>query len=50
MSLPATVLFPEPELPLSSKALLYHDRITHLHLKDRKRDDGPNMPWGEGRL
>jgi sugar phosphate isomerase/epimerase len=26
----------------------HHDRITHLHLKDRKRDDGPNMPWGEG--
>jgi sugar phosphate isomerase/epimerase len=26
----------------------YHDRITHLHLKDRKRDSGPNMPWGEG--
>ena len=26
----------------------HHDRITHLHLKDRKRTDGPNMPWGEG--
>ena len=26
----------------------HHDRITHLHLKDRKRNDGPNMPWGEG--
>jgi sugar phosphate isomerase/epimerase len=26
----------------------YHERITHLHLKDRKRNDGPNMPWGEG--
>jgi sugar phosphate isomerase/epimerase len=26
----------------------YHDRITHLHLKDRKRNEGPNMPWGEG--
>jgi sugar phosphate isomerase/epimerase len=24
------------------------DRITHLHMKDRKRNDGPNMPWGEG--
>ena len=26
----------------------HHDRITHLHMKDRKRNDGPNMPWGEG--
>jgi sugar phosphate isomerase/epimerase len=26
----------------------HHDRITHMHLKDRKRNDGPNMPWGEG--
>jgi sugar phosphate isomerase/epimerase len=26
----------------------YHDRITNLHLKDRKFDQGPNMPWGEG--
>ena len=25
-----------------------HDRITHLHIKDRKKNDGPNMPWGEG--
>ena len=25
-----------------------HDNITHLHLKDRKKNDGPNMPWGEG--
>lgn len=25
-----------------------HDRITNLHLKDRKRNRGPNMPWGEG--
>ena len=24
------------------------DRITHLHLKDRKLNNGPNMPWGEG--
>jgi sugar phosphate isomerase/epimerase len=27
---------------------MYHDRITNLHLKDRKFDNGPNMPWGEG--
>ena len=27
---------------------LYHDRITNLHLKDRKFNQGPNMPWGEG--
>jgi sugar phosphate isomerase/epimerase len=26
----------------------HHDRITHLHVKDRKKDDGPNVPWGEG--
>ncbi len=26
----------------------HHEHITHLHLKDRKKNDGPNMPWGEG--
>jgi sugar phosphate isomerase/epimerase len=26
----------------------YHDRITNLHLKDRKKDQGPNVPWGQG--
>ncbi len=26
----------------------YHDRISHLHLKDRRRDNGPNQPWGRG--
>ena len=25
----------------------YHDRITNIHLKDRKIN-GPNMPWGQG--
>ncbi len=25
-----------------------HSRITNLHIKDRKKDDGPNTPWGEG--
>ena len=25
-----------------------HARITNLHLKDRKRNNGPNMPWGQG--
>ena len=25
-----------------------HAKITHLHIKDRKKNDGPNMPWGEG--
>ncbi len=24
------------------------DRITHIHLKDRKLNNGPNMPWGQG--
>lgn len=26
----------------------HHDRITHLHIKDRKKDNGPNAPFGEG--
>jgi sugar phosphate isomerase/epimerase len=26
----------------------YHDRITNLHLKDRKKNHGPNMVWGQG--
>ena len=26
----------------------YHDRITNLHLKDRRKDQGPNVPWGQG--
>ena len=26
----------------------HHNRITNLHIKDRKRNEGPNMPWGEG--
>ncbi len=26
----------------------YHDRVTHIHLKDRKMHNGPNTPWGEG--
>lgn len=26
----------------------YADRISHLHLKDRKTNDGPNVPWGTG--
>lgn len=25
-----------------------HARITNLHIKDRKKDDGPNTVWGEG--
>lgn len=35
----------ESPIPLIEK---YHDRILNLHLKDRKKDNGPNMPWGEG--
>jgi sugar phosphate isomerase/epimerase len=26
----------------------HHNRITNLHLKDRKRNHGPNVPWGQG--
>jgi sugar phosphate isomerase/epimerase len=26
----------------------HHDRITHVHIKDRKKDEGPNVPFGEG--
>jgi sugar phosphate isomerase/epimerase len=26
----------------------HHDRITNIHVKDRKKNDGPNTPFGEG--
>ena len=26
----------------------HHDRITHLHIKDKKLKNGPNVPFGEG--
>jgi sugar phosphate isomerase/epimerase len=26
----------------------HHDRITNLHIKDRKKDHGDNTPWGQG--
>ena len=26
----------------------HHARITNLHLKDRKKDHGANVPWGQG--
>jgi sugar phosphate isomerase/epimerase len=26
----------------------HHDRITHIHIKDRRMNDGPNVPFGEG--
>jgi len=35
----------ESPVPLIEK---YHDRILNLHLKDRKMNEGDNMPWGEG--
>lgn len=25
-----------------------HARVTHVHLKDRKANNGPNAPWGQG--
>jgi len=35
----------QPAIPMIEK---HRDRILSLHLKDRKKDDGPNMPFGEG--
>ena len=35
----------ESPIPLIKK---HNKRISNLHLKDRKKDNGPNMPWGEG--
>jgi sugar phosphate isomerase/epimerase len=26
----------------------HHERVTHVHLKDRKKNKGPNTPFGEG--
>lgn len=26
----------------------HHERVTHVHLKDRKFNEGPNTPFGEG--
>jgi sugar phosphate isomerase/epimerase len=26
----------------------HHDRITHLHVKDRRKNHGPNVAWGTG--
>jgi sugar phosphate isomerase/epimerase len=26
----------------------HHDRITHVHVKDRKANKGPNVPFGQG--
>ncbi|MEO5715155.1 MAG: TIM barrel protein [Luteolibacter sp.] len=26
----------------------YHERVTHVHVKDRKLNNGPNTPFGEG--
>ena len=26
----------------------HHDRVTHVHVKDRKLQNGPNVPFGEG--
>lgn len=32
-------------IPLIRK---HHNRITSIHLKDRKKDKGENQPWGQG--
>lgn len=26
----------------------HHDRVTHVHIKDRKANEGPNVPFGQG--
>lgn len=26
----------------------YHDHVTHIHVKDRKMNNGPNVPFGQG--
>lgn len=26
----------------------HHERISHVHVKDRKKDNGPNVPFGQG--
>jgi sugar phosphate isomerase/epimerase len=35
----------ESPIPLIEK---HHERIISLHLKDRKKNNGPNTSWGEG--
>lgn len=35
----------ESVIPLIRK---HHARFTSIHLKDRKKAGGPNMPWGQG--
>ncbi|MBI5091741.1 MAG: sugar phosphate isomerase/epimerase [Candidatus Hydrogenedentes bacterium] len=35
----------ESPIPLIEK---HHDRILSLHLKDRKKNNGANLPWGQG--
>ena len=35
----------ESPIPLIRK---HHGRFTSIHLKDRRKDNGPNMPWGQG--
>jgi sugar phosphate isomerase/epimerase len=35
----------ESPIPFIEK---HHARITSIHLKDRKKNRGPNMPWGQG--
>ena len=30
------------------RGVVKHDRVTHVHIKDRKANNGPNMPFGQG--
>ncbi len=39
---------PPPELLLRRGSRPHHERVTHVHIKDRKANNGPNMPFGQG--
>jgi len=35
-------------MPIASFLATHHDRVTHIHVKDRKASNGPNVPFGTG--